>query len=280
MFPRTLAALALLCLLTACDSTSSLKTLRATAMSGDAYQSALASHYRTYAEQKEAAYDWWTSKYFADKGLMAAYGRDITPEDPANWDIPATLLPEFTDARTKLLAGIANNRTTQPEQAAVAVLAYDRWVELQHNRWNVAAIEEQRDAFFARLTQLEEVHSAAGGTPATSPVESTSTILYFPTNSDRFGDSAQAAIAQLVQYVQAAGNVTISINGHADRAGAAAYNMRLSERRARFVMQALKAAGISEKLMHYFAFGETDPAVPTRDGVAEPRNRRVEIFIE
>ena len=77
-----------------------------------------------------------------------------------------------------------------------------------------------------------------------------------------------------------AGNVSISINGHADRAGTETYNMDLSERRARFVMKALEEAGVPAKLMQYFAFGETDPAVPTADGVREPKNRRVEIYIE
>jgi hypothetical protein len=62
--------------------------------------------------------------------------------------------------------------------------------------------------------------------------------------------------------------------------GSEQYNLDLSQRRARFVVGALKQAGISEQLLKYFAFGESDPAVPTEDGVAEPRNRRVEIFIE
>lgn len=278
MLKRSLAALLALCLLTACDSTRSLSELKTITPTGDDYQVALAHGYRDYAAEKEAAYDWWTSKYFADKGLMAAYGRAIEPEDPAQWDLPAPLLPEFADARTKLVAAIGNNRSTQPEKAAEAVIAYDRWLELQHNQWNAAAIEEARDHFFALLTQLSEVHTENNAIAA--PTESTSTILYFPLNSAKLGDSAKAALAQLVQYVQTAGNVSIVINGHTDRSGSARYNLTLSEQRAKMVYAALKAAGVGEKLMQYFAFGETDPAVPTADGVKEPKNRRVEIFIE
>ena len=281
MFKYALAALALLCMLTACDSTHSLNTLRTVSPTGDDYQKALAASYRDYAEQKVAHYDWATSKYFADKGLMAAYGRDITPEDPAQWGLPGNLVREFNDAREKLIQAVAANRSTQPEMSAAAVVAYDRWLELEHNQWNGAAIEEQRDAFFAILTKLSETHTATVDTPTTTtPVESTSTILYFPLNDDRLGDSAQAALAELVRYVQSAGNVTVNINGHADHVGSDDYNMDLSTRRARFVVQALKAAGVPEKIMSYFAFGESDPAVPTADGVAEPKNRRVEIFIE
>jgi OOP family OmpA-OmpF porin len=272
-------ALITLCLLTACDTTQSLKELRVAPVASDPYQQALAEGYKQFAEVKVANYDWWTSKYFADKGLMAAYGRDTQPEDPKNWDIPATMLPTFEDARRKLLAAVALNKTTQPVAAAAAVVTYDRWVEVQNNQWDVAKIEETRDAFYAALGKLSEAHPAETATPP-EPVESTSTILYFPFDSDKLGDSANNALAELVRYIQSAGNVSITINGHADRAGTEAYNMDLSERRAKFVMKALEAAGVPAKIMKYFAFGETDPAVPTADGVAEPKNRRVEIFIE
>jgi hypothetical protein len=40
---------------------------------------------KNYAEDKAVAYDWNMSKYFADKGLMAAYGRDVAPEYASNW---------------------------------------------------------------------------------------------------------------------------------------------------------------------------------------------------
>lgn len=274
-------ALISLCLLAACDSTQSLKELRNAPVADDPYQAALAEGYKNFAEAKVANYDWWTSKYFADKGLMAAYGRDTQPEEAKNWDIPKTLQPEFDDARSKLIAAVAENKTTQPALAAAAVVTYDRWVEVQNNKWDVAKIEETKDAFYVALTKLTEAHTgeAATAIPA-APVESTSTVLYFPLDSDKLGDSATAALSELVRYVKSAGNVSVSINGHADRAGSETYNMDLSQRRARFVMHALEAAGVSADIMKYFAFGESDPAVPTEDGVPEPKNRRVEIFIE
>jgi OOP family OmpA-OmpF porin len=281
MVKKALAALVLLGMLSACDSTHSLKQLRSATPQGDAYAQALAASYRDFAEQKVERYDWWTSRYFADKGLMAAYGRDITPEEPSQWDIPATMINEFLDARGKLVTAIAANRSTQPEITAAAVVAYDRWVELEHNRWNRPAIDDARDVFFDLLTKLSEAHTASGDVPTTTiPAESTSAVLYFPLGSDTLGDSALAALAELVRYVQSSGNVTVNINGHADRVGSEDYNMSLSERRARFIKQKLEKTGIAATMMQHFAFGETDPAIPTADGVNEPRNRRVEIYIE
>jgi outer membrane protein OmpA-like peptidoglycan-associated protein len=203
-------------------------------------------------------------------------------------------MPQFHDARDKLRDAVAETRGTQPVLAARAVVLYDRWLELQYNRWNIEKIEEARDAFFAALTKLGEVSVAQPGTdiptaetlaavpaaPTRAPVETTSTILYFPFDSDRLSDSANTALAEMVKYIQGAGNVAVLINGHADRAGSDPYNLILSERRAKFVMKALESAGVSADQMKYFAFGETDPAVPTADGAREPKNRRVEIFIE
>jgi OOP family OmpA-OmpF porin len=284
MLKRAFSLLVCLGLLAACDTTGSLRQLKSVTPTGDAYAQALAAAYRDYAEEKAARYEWESSQYFADKGLLAAYGREISPEEPARWDIPTTMLPEFNEVRGKLLEAIAANRTTQPEMSASASLAFDRWVELQHYGWDEPAIEAQRDVFFAILSRLQEAHASnPAEVPTTTipvPTETTSTVLYFPLDSDTLGDSAHAALAELVRYVGSAGQVKISVNGHTDRSGSEEYNLDLSQRRSRVVVAALLKAGIAESLITYFAFGESDPAVPTADGVQEPKNRRVEIYFE
>ncbi len=276
---NALVALLSLMLLTACDSTASLKELRRAEPSSDAYQSALASRYQDYAEQKVAAYDWWTSKYFADKGLMAAYGREVLPEDPASWNIPQTMQDEFAEARNQLMAALPSAKQSQPAQAATAVVAYDKWVELQDDAWDEPRIADARDDFFAALGALKPGDANAQAA-APTPIETTSTVLFFPFDAASLTDTAKAAIAELASYLQSAGNASININGHADRAGSDDYNMSLSEQRAKLVEEALIEAGVPQSMLHYFAFGETDPKQPTDDGAREPLNRRVEIFIE
>ena len=278
---RIFFALSALLLLSACDSTQSLVELRHAAPSADPYSAALADEYADFAAEKQANCQWWTSKYFADKGLLAAYGKDVTPEDPASWHLDPGTAAQFNDARSQLIAALPAARSTQPKLAADTVVAYDRWIVLADNGWDNAKIEEQRDAFFTLLGKIQQDQAQAAAPDAKpTAVETTSTILYFPFDSYKLSGSAQLALAQLVTYIRQAGNVAITINGHADRAGSDAYNMKLSEERAIFVKRALADAGVPEKFMQYFAFGESDPEVPTPDGVPEPLNRRVEIFIE
>ena len=67
--------------------------------------------------------------------------------------------------------------------------------------------------------------------------------------------------------------------GHADTSGSAAYNVRLSERRARSVADALVGLGVNPGIVTADWRGETEPAVQTGDGVREPLNRRASINV-
>lgn len=71
----------------------------------------------------------------------------------------------------------------------------------------------------------------------------------------------------------------ISIIGHTDTQGDAAYNTRLSLARAREAATILTGYDTGLKNISVQGFGEYDLLVPTADNVPEPRNRRVEIMI-
>lgn len=128
--------------------TYSLEELRQVTPKGTPFQQALSAHYRSYAESEEQQYDWFDSAYFADKGLQVAYGKDMPPEDPADWDIGPEALPVIQTAyntlKEVLAAGAA---TTQPEVAARAQYFFDCWIEQQEEGWQVDDIAYCRDGF-------------------------------------------------------------------------------------------------------------------------------------
>jgi outer membrane protein OmpA-like peptidoglycan-associated protein len=72
----------------------------------------------------------------------------------------------------------------------------------------------------------------------------------------------------------------IDVNGYTDLSGSAAYNKRLSVRRAESVAAELVRDGVSQDDIVMKGFGETNPLVPTAKGVREPQNRRVEIILQ
>lgn len=284
MFTHTRLLLVALCLLTACDTTSpALEQLRVTAPLGNVYQVTLANNYKVYAETLEAKGSSAMAEYFAQKGLYVAQGKNAMPEDPSLWQLDEDARKPIDQWRADVLRAVDNNSSTQPEISASTMLAFDQLV-VMHDQMasaeEIAAQEAVLKALLAKLTEAHVASESAPPPPPTIPAEVNRTVLYFPYDSDRLGDSARVALDQLTRDVKKLDKAAIAINGHADKAGTEEYNMRLSERRAMFVQRALEKAGVPKVWMQHFAFGESDPAVPTADGVAEPKNRRVEVTIE
>ena len=71
----------------------------------------------------------------------------------------------------------------------------------------------------------------------------------------------------------------ISVMGHTDRTGITTGNYELGLRRAERVAGVLRAQGVDTGSMSVASHGEVDPLVKTRPGVAEQRNRRVEVIV-
>jgi outer membrane protein OmpA-like peptidoglycan-associated protein len=102
-------------------------------------------------------------------------------------------------------------------------------------------------------------------------------IVFF--DWDRADITPEAATI-LDNAVAAYGNcdrVPIMLAGHTDRSGSARYNMGLAERRNSSVRGYLASRGVADTAITAQAFGESQPRVPTADGVRELQNRRVEI---
>ncbi|MBP2160077.1 MULTISPECIES: OmpA family protein [Asticcacaulis] len=103
--------------------------------------------------------------------------------------------------------------------------------------------------------------------------------VYFPLNSLRLNAAAQSVITTAAQYAKSAPAPKLTVTGHADTSGSAAYNMALSRKRANVVAGGLKAEGIPSSAITVRWKGEKDLAVKTRDGVANAKNRRTTIDV-
>lgn len=271
---RAAAKLIILLALAGCNTTQSLEALRTAPLTGSAFEMALARHYLTFSEQELKRYNWWNSKYFADKGLQAAYGKAAGPEAPSVWDIPAASRDELLNAHQTLTKKLTDRFKKQsPESAANAQFYFDCWVAEQEKNTDTKAIATCRDGF---LDQLDETDPpiAQGGPLATS------FMLHFPWDSSEAEGLALDELAEMARTIKRHRNYRIIINGHADRSGSDDYNMKLSQQRADFIRQVLIGRGVPSARVDYYAFGESDPKIETADGTREHENRRVEIFIE
>ena len=117
--------------------------------------------------------------------------------------------------------------------------------------------------------------------PAAPPlVRAPSFMVFFDWDRSNLSQQALATIQQAANAYKAKGNARITATGHTDRSGPESYNMALSLRRANAVKDALVRDGVPAAAIAIIGKGETQPLVPTADGVREPQNRRVEILLQ
>ena len=86
-------------------------------------------------------------------------------------------------------------------------------------------------------------------------------------------------VQQAADYAKMGNATKILVVGHTDTSGSTKYNLRLSERRAKAVADALVGSGVNQGVLSVDWKGEADLAVQTGDGVKEPLNRRATINI-
>jgi len=116
--------------------------------------------------------------------------------------------------------------------------------------------------------------------PIMPPAPVTRTYLvFFDWDRADLTDRARQIVAEAAAASTHVAATRIDVNGYTDLSGSAAYNQRLSIRRAESVEAELVRDGVPKTEIFIRGFGETNPLVPTAPGVREPQNRRVEIIL-
>ncbi len=121
--------------------------------------------------------------------------------------------------------------------------------------------------------------AAPAQTPAPAVQPARTYLVFFDWDRADLTSRAREIITEAAQNSRRMSVTRIEVAGHADRSGDAAYNQRLSQRRAEAVAGELVRSGVQRDQISVTAFGESRPLVPTADGVREPQNRRVEIVL-
>lgn len=256
----------------------SLQELRQVNPTGSEFQQALAKEYLQLASEEETNYNWDNSWHFADKGLTAAYGNDVGPENIADWNVPEDKKAELEEARDKLLTALKPEIVTaQPALAARAYRYFDCWVARTQDGWQQERIDSCKQGF---ADALEELEATKAPVATGNGVDTTSYIVFFEWNRASLSKSGTKIVSDVIDGLAGEEGYEVVLNGHTDTTGLERFNLTLSKKRAETVARTLEKGGIPEEAIKIFAFGESDPLVPTADGVNEPKNRRVEIFIQ
>ena len=211
---------------------------------------------------------------FHAKADDAAKGNEPAPE-------PAPADPIAQGMRARLVGAIARGKDQFPDQAARAQADYDCWV-LDSGASNLATqAQDCRAALNDSLRALEVAMRPPPPppppmtvAPAPAPVAPTDYTAYFNFDSWTLTAEDLAVITNAINTARAGGQSRITVVGHTDTSGSAAYNQRLSVRRANVVVEAMVDMGARREAIQASGVGKTDLAVPTPDGVKEAKNRR------
>ena len=101
--------------------------------------------------------------------------------------------------------------------------------------------------------------------------------IEFETNKADIRPEFQAELDAVVAVLEENPGVKIQIQGHTDSVGAAEYNRRLSEKRAKAVMAYLVESGINRRRLSALGLGETRPVASNDSPAGREQNRRVEL---
>lgn len=128
-------------------------------------------------------------------------------------------------------------------------------------------------------SSAQEVEAKFGSAIAAQPDRAATFTLYFVEGKDEFTEESKAVVGQILSEITKRPVPDVLVVGHTDAVGNDQYNDALGQQRAETVRAALIRLGIPPGDIRAISRGKRAPAIPTADGVAEPRNRRVEIIV-
>ena len=282
---------------TAFSSFSEVEALNEAQAVGSPFTQALAAEYRTFANSElKDMFDYPDALHFARKGLAAASGDVVLPEPASDWNLSEQHLLELGAARGRLIVAYdLGAREVAPQLSARAQAKFDCWIEQQEEDWQDNDITGCKADFIEAMNQLEGSLApppppVLAVEPPPAPVspfevdaaapmvaENAMYLVFFNWDSHQLSSGALNVLDAVAQEVAQNPPTSISVIGHTDTSGSAAYNDRLANKRSNKVKAALIDRGVPEEMIITNARGESELLVATPDNVREPANRRVNI---
>jgi outer membrane protein OmpA-like peptidoglycan-associated protein len=101
--------------------------------------------------------------------------------------------------------------------------------------------------------------------------------IHFATGKAEILTESRPIIDEIVSLLRNRPNLRIGVEGHTDSTGIPASNKTLSNARAKAVVEAIAAAGISPDRLDPVGYGQDRPIADNRTEEGRAKNRRVEL---
>jgi outer membrane protein OmpA-like peptidoglycan-associated protein len=254
---------------------------------GITFVNALHAGYIALSKARTSSLDWTDGERWNHKAVTSGMRSQTDPEQTLDWTLDANQQHELYAALYRLReAFVKGAREANPVPAATAQVSYDCWIEAASEH-RTKDVESCRKSFEDAMAQVDanygpapfevRVEPAAPQPVAAAEPAPVNYKVYFYFDKTAYTPEGQQQLDQAIRAALADPNAHVSLIAHADRAGPTGYNQHLSDRRGRAVINSMIERGIDRSRIDMTAVGETQPLVPTPDGVPEQGNRVVEV---
>lgn len=113
--------------------------------------------------------------------------------------------------------------------------------------------------------------------PAPAPRKLILKDVFFDTDKAVIRETGKAKLDEVAASLGEWGKVRIEVAGHTDSTGSAAYNKKLSKKRAEAVKAYLVGKGIEAERLQAVGYGEAKPIASNKTREGRAKNRRVEL---
>jgi len=246
-------------------------------------------------EAKEM-HDWNSAKLYSEKALKAIEGEEIKPQEIDYWNIPKKNVSQIQKSYNNLMEIYNEAKIIDPYNLAKAISSLDCWAEQQEEDWQIWDINKCRDDFlnsmhliYEKITESNKnenkksqsqnnINSENGSVSVVTKNENEKImhIIYFDFDKSNLSETSKNKIQIFLDEVRDKIKNYIIV-GHTDTKGTKEYNLNLSQKRALAIKDILIEMGIKKENLRVLGKGEEMLAVPTKDEVKHPANRRAEI---
>lgn len=166
---------------------------------------------------------------------------------------------------------------TAAELSAAELANARQAAELAQSVVDAQAERNRLAARDARVADLEGQLKAMDGRRTERGIVVTLGDLQFDSGQSRLHGDGHHSVGKLAEFLRRNPSRVAVIEGHADSIGGNDFNLDLSDRRARAVMDALLQQGVEPSRLRTQAFGESRPVADNATAQGRQSNRRVEV---
>ncbi|MGO9699801.1 MAG: OmpA family protein [Xanthobacteraceae bacterium] len=138
----------------------------------------------------------------------------------------------------------------------------------------------------AQATREKSRAEQAAATITTEGCETRLTVIsetnaiYFKTGSAELDRESEPLLNTGADIAKRCPSVKFDVDGHTDSTGTKSFNQKLSEERAKSVVDYLAAKGVAPTRIRSAGYGDTRPVAPNNSEANRAKNRRIEFKVE